>query len=158
MNLKGRTALVTGASSGIGEHLARQLAARGANLVITARRADRLEKLAAELRAAHPVTVEVIALDLSEPSAPSRLFEATEGAGRPIDVLANNAGFGTQADFLAIPWEKSRGELSVNVVALTELTFRYAQAMKARGVGWVLNVASIGAYLPIPTFATYAAG
>jgi short-subunit dehydrogenase len=156
--IKGLRALVTGASSGIGEQLARQLAARGANLVLVARRADRLEKLATELRAQHGVEATVEALDLSTPDAAATLFQRTEGAGRAIDVLVNNAGFAAQAPFLSVPWERSRDMLVVDVVALTELTRRFSEAMAARGHGWVLNVASIGAYMPVPTFAVYAAG
>ncbi len=156
--LKGRTALVTGASSGIGEHFARQLAARGMNLVITARRADRLEALAGELRARHSVEVEVVPLDLGQPGAPSELFEKVEAAGKRVDVLINNAGFGTQEHFVDIPWDRQREQLQLNVVSLTELTHRFAKAMLSRGQGWILNVASIGAYMPVPDYAAYAAG
>lgn len=156
--MKGMRALVTGASSGIGEHVARQLAARGMNLVITARRADRLEALASDLRAAHQVDVDVITLDLGQPTAPSELYEKTEGAGKPVDVLINNAGFGTQEHFADIPWEKTREQIQLNIVSLTELTHRFLRAMLPRGRGWILNVASIGAYMPVPDYATYAAG
>src|SRR5678815_2051856 len=92
MDLKGQTALVTGASSGIGVAFARQLAASGANLVITARRKENLESLAKELGEKHGVEVEIVVLDLSEPGSPAKLWEATEGAGKKIDVLVNNAG------------------------------------------------------------------
>lgn len=156
--LKGRTALVTGASSGIGDHFARQLAARGMNLVITARRADRLEALAGELRATHSVEVDVVPLDLGQPGAASELFEKVEGAGKRVDVLINNAGFGTQEHFVDIPWERQREQLQLNVVSLTELTHRFSKAMLSRGQGWILNVASIGAYMPVPDYAAYAAG
>jgi len=158
MDLRGTTALVTGASSGIGESMARQLAAAGADVVLTARRRDRLEALAAALREAHGVRVDVVALDLSEPGAAERLFAATEGQGRAVDVLVNNAGFGTQESFADIPWERTAEQIQLNVVALTELTHRFVQAMLARDRGWVLNVASIGAYMPVPSYATYAAG
>ena len=94
-NLKGRTALVTGASSGLGVSFARQLAARGADLVITARREDNLRALAEELAARHGVKVSVIPLDLAAPGAAEKLWAATEGAGRAVDVLVNNAGGGT---------------------------------------------------------------
>src|SRR5260221_7655888 len=95
-DLAGKVALVTGASSGIGECFAKRLAERGANLVITARRTERLEKLAEQLRSAHGVEVAVIALDLGTADAAKKLFDETEGAGKKIDVLINNAGFGTQ--------------------------------------------------------------
>lgn len=158
MDLKGKTAIVTGASSGIGESFARQLAERGAHLVVVARRKERLEKLAGELRAKHGVTVDVLALDLGAKESPQALFDATEGAGRTIDVLINNAGFGTQGPFVDIPWDKSSEQLQLNVFSLTELTYRFVVAMKARNRGYVLNVASIGAYMPVAGYATYGAG
>jgi len=157
-DLTGRTALVTGASSGIGERFARRLAERGAHLVITARRAERLQALADELRTAHGVEVTVIAADLGTVDAAAKLFEETEGAGKPIDILINNAGFGTQEYFVEIPWEKTREQIQLNVVSLTELTWRFSRAMLARRRGWILNVASIGAYMPVPCYATYGAG
>jgi hypothetical protein len=158
MNLKGRTALVTGASSGIGQCLARELAQAGANLVVTARRGDRLEALARDLRSAFGVEVTVLVRDLGTPGAAAELFEATEGEGRRIDVLVNNAGFGTQGRFASIPWEKTAEQLQLNVVTLTELTRRFVEPMLARGCGWILNIGSIGSYAPAPRYATYAAG
>jgi hypothetical protein len=158
MDLRGRTALVTGASSGIGVSFARQLAAMGAGLVLTARRKDRLDSLADELRAEHGVDVETIALDLGDPGAPKALFDATEGAGKPVDVLVNNAGFGTQARFDRMAWTKASEQLQLNVVSLTELTHRFLAPMLTRGRGYVLNVSSIGAYMAVPGYATYAAG
>ncbi len=158
MNLKGRTALVTGASSGIGVSFARQLAAAGAQLILTARRKDRLDALADELRAAHGIEVTTIALDLGTADAPKALFDATEGAGKPVDVLINNAGFGTQERFDRMPWAKANEQIQLNVVSLTELTHRFVGPMIERGRGHVLNVASIGAYMPVPWYATYGAG
>ncbi len=158
LELKGMRAIVTGASSGIGERMAVQLAARGVHLVITARRTERLEKLAADLREQHKVEVDVLSLDLGRADAPMELFSRTEGAGKPVDILLNNAGFGTQDAFVEIPWERVREQLQLNVVSLTELTQRFLQPMLARGRGWILNVASIGAYMPVPDYATYAAG
>jgi short-subunit dehydrogenase len=155
--LAGQRALVTGASSGIGKELARILAAEGANLVITARRAERLEALAAEIKQAHGVDVRVEALDLGDPAAPLQLFERTEGAGVAIDVLVNNAGFGDWRDFVDTPWERYQGMLQLNVTALTELTHRFLPAMIERKHGHVMNVASTGAYVPCPSFAVYAA-
>jgi uncharacterized protein len=157
MSLKGKWALVTGASSGIGVDFARQLAGLGASLVIVARRKDRLEALAAELRAANGVEVTVIDLDLSEASSAERLFAATEGAGRTIDILINNAGGGIHQTFLEIPLERTRQQIQVNLTSLVELTWRYARAMRQRGGGHILNVASIGAYTPSPFYATYSA-
>jgi short-subunit dehydrogenase len=158
IDLKGKTALVTGASSGLGAAFARLLAARGADLVITARRAENLEALARELETAHRVNVTVIALDLSEPGAPAQLHAETEGRGRAVDILINNAGGGIHQNFADTPWEKIARQIQLNVVALTELTHLFVKAMLARGSGHVLNIASIGAYTPSPTYATYSAG
>lgn len=158
IDLKGKTALVTGASSGLGAAFARLLAARGANLVITARRAENLEALSRELEAAHGVKVTVLALDLSEPGAAAKLHDETEGKGRTIDVLINNAGGGLHQHFADTPWDKIARQIQLNVVALTELTHIFVRAMRARGSGHILNIASIGAYTPSPTYATYSAG
>ena len=158
MDLKGQTALVTGASSGIGVAFARQLAASGANLVITARRKENLESLAKELGEKHGVKVDVVALDLSEPGSPEKLWDATEGARIEIDVLVNNAGGGIQQYFVDMSWDRIAKQMQLNVVSLTELTHRFARVMKTRGRGTILNVSSIGAYTPTPTMATYSAG
>ena len=155
--LSGLTALVTGASSGIGESSAQQLAARGADLILTARRRDRLDALADRLREAHGVHVEVIDMDLGEPDAAEQLFQKTEGAGRRVDVLVNNAGFGIHESFTDIAWERTQSQLQLNILSLTQLTHRFVRAMLARDRGWVLNVASIGAYMPVPSYAAYAA-
>lgn len=157
-NLRGKRVLVTGASSGIGTSFARQLAQRGANLVISARRKDRLDALAEELRKAHGIEVDVVAADLGKPDGARAIFAATEGAGKTIDVVVNNAGFGTKCEFVELPWEKTLEEMQLNLVSLTELSKRFGLAMKARRAGHILNVSSVGAYLPTPNFASYAAG
>lgn len=157
-DLKGKTALVTGASSGIGRSFAKLLAARGADLAIAARREADLEALATELRAAHGVRVEVIAIDLSAAAAAAALVEKVAALGVTIDVLINNAGFGEHRHFVDQDWERVRQQLQLNIVTLTELTHRYGKEMAARGRGHILNVSSIGAYTPCPTYATYAAG
>ena len=158
MKMQGKTALVTGASSGIGREMAKLLAQRGLNLVITARRKELLDELAEEITGAHEVTVKTIPMDLSAPGSPAALFEQCEGAGTPIDVLINNAGFGNQSFFADLPWEKTHQQIQLNVMALTELTWRFMNAMKTRGGGYILNVASIGAYIPSPFYAVYTAG
>jgi uncharacterized protein len=157
-DLKGRTALVTGASSGLGVSFARALAASGADLVITARRGAQLDSLAKELREQHGIKVHTIVLDLSEPGSPEQLFAKTEGEGRAIDVLINNAGGGIHRHFVDIPWDQTARQIQLNVTSLTELTHRFVRAMLERGRGHVLNVASVGAYTPTPTYATYSAG
>ena len=157
MNLQGKTALVTGASSGIGTEFARQLGKRGANLVIVARRRGNLEALANEIRDASKVEVTVIELDLSEPGSAKRLYDQTEGVGRTIDVLVNNAGGGMHQHFLDMEWDRVQRQLQLNMMTLTELTWRIGRAMRDRKTGHILNVASIGAYTPTPTYATYSA-
>jgi hypothetical protein len=148
MDLRGMTALVTGASSGIGAAMARQVA----------RRRERLDALAASLRDACGVRVDVVAVDLGAPGAAEELFARTEGEGRQVDVLVNNAGSGVHERFADIPWAQTASRLQLNVVALTELTHRFVRAMLDRRRGWILNVASVGAYMPVPSYATYAAG
>lgn len=155
---KRKTAIVTGASSGIGEHFARMLAARGYDVVIAARRLDRLEALAKDIESKHEVRVTPIQIDLGVPGGAEALFAKTEGVGIEIEVLINNAGFGTQGFFPEIPWSKTAEQIQLNIVSLTELTHRFVAAMRARRKGYVLNVASIGAYMPVPGYATYAAG
>jgi short-subunit dehydrogenase len=155
VNLKGKTALVTGASSGIGTEFARQLGKRGADLIIVARRRANLEALAQEIEAAHQVKVTVIELDLSEPGAAKRLFDQTEATGRAIDVLVNNAGGGVHANFLDCEWDRIARQIQTNLMTLTELTWRVGRAMRDRKSGHILNVASIGAYTPTPTYAVY---
>lgn len=155
MDLRGKTALVTGASSGLGVEFARQLAKMGANLIITARRRNHLEALQQELEASG-TRVTVVELDLSESDAPTRLFEDALRVG-PVDILVNNAGFGTHQTFLEIPWDRTKRQLQLNVVSLTELTYYFGSEMRARGGGYILNVSSIGAYAPSPTYATYSA-
>lgn len=157
MDLKGQTALVTGASSGIGVHFAKQLAARGVNLVITARRKELLEKLAGELSSKHGVEVTCLPLDLSDPEAAIKLLDQTEGAGKPVDILINNAAFGVFGSFSNAPWDRVNDMISVNIRALTELTHRFAVAMHARDRGHILNVSSGAGYVPVPFYAVYAA-
>jgi short-subunit dehydrogenase len=155
--LKGRRALVTGASSGIGLELARQLARRGADLVLTARREQRLNELAAELKAKHGVDVRVVAADLAAPGAAEAIYARTEGEGLAVDILVNNAGLGSWKAFADEPWETLAGLIQVNVTALTRLTHLFVPRMVSRGRGNVMNVASIGAFTPTPWFAVYTA-
>jgi uncharacterized protein len=153
----GAFALVTGASSGIGEAIAGRLAARGVPLVLAARSAARLEELRAEWTARHRVAVETVAVDLSEAEGPRRLWEATEGAGREVHLLVNNAGFGLNGAEADLPLERTAAMVRLNVAATAELTHRFLVAMRGRRSGWILNVASTAAFLPGPHFATYSA-
>jgi short-subunit dehydrogenase len=150
-------ALVTGASSGIGEALARRLARDRMHVGLVARRADRLEALAAELRAAHAIEVDVLPADLTKPGAVAALVEELGRRGLDVDWLVNDAGFGTVGRFHELPVERELEEIALNVEALVELTGRLLPAMVGRRRGVVMNVASIGAYLPSPNMATYTA-
>ncbi len=154
----GRTALVTGASAGIGKAFAEQLAKDGFNLVLTARRKDRLEALAKEIVADRGVRVDVIADDLSDPAAPTRIFAELQSRGIAVDVLVNNAGFGVASNFATVPWQQHAAFLQVLVTAVTHLTYLCLDGMVARGYGRILNVSSLAGLIPgAPTSTLYAA-
>jgi uncharacterized protein len=142
------TALVTGASAGIGAALARVFAAHGFDLVLVARRRDRLETLAAELRQSHGCAVHVFAADLADPSAPERLSLDVAAAGLQVDALVNNAGYGLPGRFLACTWEEHRAFIQVMVTAVTELCHRFAPGMVERQRGWIVNVGSVAGLIP----------
>ena len=148
-------ALVTGASSGIGERFAVRLAERGHELTIVARRADRLERLARRLRREHRVAVHVLPADLETPEG--RAAVAGVLRSRSPWILVNNAGFGAHGAFVGHPEERERGMVAVNVVALHELMLATLPGNVAAGGGGVLNLASTAAYQPIPYLGTYAA-
>ncbi len=156
-NLEGRWSLVTGASSGLGADFARTLAAEGSNLVLVARREDRLRALARELEAEHRCETRVRTADLSERDAPDHIHRQLREEGLVVDVLVNNAGFGLYGAFTEIPWEREEQMLLVDVVALAHMTKLFVDDMKERDFGYVLQVASIGAYQPTPTYACYGA-
>ncbi len=154
---RGKTALITGASAGIGTSFARLLARAGCNLVLTARRRERLEALAGELSEAHGVEVEVVTADLAQPEGPAALFAEVAGLARPVDLLINNAGFGVNGTFADNEWARELAMIQVNVTSLVELTKRFLPGMLERGAGDVLLVSSIGAFAPAPGFAVYTA-
>ena len=139
-------ALVTGASSGIGAAIAREYARRGVPLVLTARRADRLQALAATLRA--QVAVECIAADLADPAAPRALQAAIDQRGLRLSHLVNNAGYGVPGRYLSSDWKTHADFLQVMVTAVAELTHRFLPAMEAAGHGRILNVASLAGLVP----------
>jgi short-subunit dehydrogenase len=149
------TALVTGASGGIGEELARLFAADGHGLVLVARSEDKLKRLAEELGAKHGVGARVVASDLSRPDAPREIFDALRASGVEVDALVNNAGFGSWGPFAETDLGQELGLLQVNVVALTHLTKLFLPAMIARRRGYVCNVASTAAFQPGPLMAVY---
>ncbi len=157
-DLKGHCAVITGASSGLGEEYARQLAARGADLIIAARRIERLQKLATELAAKYAVKIEVLQLDLTAPGAAVKLFEAATGRGREVSILINNAGIGPFARFLDEKLAKHLSTVQLNTVVLTELCHHFATHMLAHGRrSYITNVGSIASFQGVPNFAVYAA-
>ena len=151
------TALVTGASSGIGEAFARQLAARGHDLVVVARRADRLAALAESVTRSHGRVVEVLEADLTDPAGLGRVTQRCADPERPLDLLVNNAGHGTLGRFWELPRAGETASVALNVTALVECTHAALGPMVARGSGGVINVSSLGAYQPLPLNATYGA-
>jgi len=149
------TALVTGASSGIGAELARIHAEHGGDLVLVARRADRLEALKAELEQARGITAHAIAKDLSDPEAPQQIHDELAARDIRIDYLINNAGFGNGGFFHEQDWTRNEAMIKVNVVALAALTRLFVPGMMTRGRGRILNVASMAGFLPGPLQAVY---
>ena len=148
------TALITGASGGIGLELARIVAAHGTNVVLVARQEDKLRALAAELQATG-VRADVVAADLGAPGAAAALVSRVQSLGIDIDVLVNNAGFGLYGPFLQTSLDTELSMLQLNIVALTELTKRLLPPMVARRSGRILNVASTAAFFPGPLMAVY---
>jgi hypothetical protein len=150
-------ALVTGASSGIGEALARRIAATGRRLVLVARRADRLQEIASEIHVRHGVEAQVISADLGVPAARQALVDEIARRDLAVDWLVNNAGFGTNGRFHDLPVERELEEIRLNVEALVDLTGRFLPSMVARRRGAVVNVSSVAGYCPGPYTATYSA-
>lgn len=155
-DFRNRWALVTGASAGIGTSLARDLASRGARLILTARRRERLESLAAELNARGTETRIVVA-DLNDTAAPQQIFDATEGAGIAVDILINNAGFGQYGPFQQGSVQQEIGMVRVNCEAIVHVARLFVPRMIERRRGWMLVVASTASFQPIPYNSTYAA-
>jgi uncharacterized protein len=151
------TALVTGASSGIGTAIARELAARGHALTLVARREERLRSLATELQAEHGVDARVEDCDLAEPADRQRLVSELRHGDTSVEVLVNNAGFGSRGDFVTNDTERMVGMVRLNVEAVVHLTGRFLPGMVERGRGAVINVASMAAFQPLPGTAVYAA-
>jgi hypothetical protein len=145
-----RTALITGASSGIGEAFADVFAAEGFDLVITARREERLRALQARLRQRYGVRVELIVEDLERPDAPARLCAELEARGLKIDVLVNNAGYGVAGSLLSKSWDVHSRFLQIMVTAVAELTYRLLPGMIDRQYGRIINVASLAGLVPAP--------
>lgn len=148
-------AVITGASAGIGVHFAENLAAARRDLLLVARRADRLDALAARLRAEHGITVDVIAIDLSAPDAPRALIDQAHARGLSITMLINNAGFGARGAFDGLDLARQAEMIDLNCRALMALCHLVLPGMIARGQGEILNVASTAAFQPGPWMAVY---
>ena len=157
IDYRGRTALITGASSGIGKVFAETLAGRGARVLLTARSGEKLSSLAAEIARAHGADARPVEADLSTEGGPDGLFETIRGMGLPIDILVNNAGFGTHGAFDTLPADRDHQEIMLNVAALERLTHLAVPGMLARGWGVIVNVASTAAFQPLPYMAVYGA-
>lgn len=156
-DVNGRTVLITGASSGIGMEMAKEMAAHEANIIIVARRHVRLEQLKMQLQEQFKVEVDVIAMDLAKDESPQELYNQVQQLGRKVDVLINNAGFGIRDKFIDIDFIKEKQMLDLMVDNLVHITKLFVQGMIQRQSGIVLNVSSVGAFQPTPYYATYAA-
>ena len=155
--LANQWALITGASAGLGAEFARQLAARGMHLVLTARRRDLMDALAQELHTKHGTRCEIIAADLSDPSEPLRILNELDAKGIEIELLVNNAGFGVVGEVHQADVGRLLEMIRLNVAATTELTYRLLPGMLARGHGSILNVSSLSAFQPVAYMGVYAA-
>jgi len=154
---QGKWALITGASAGIGTALARELAAGGTNLVLTARRRDRLAGLAGELTAKHNIRTLVCVADLAQPLGPQEIFSFTESKNIAVDLLVNNAGFGAYGEFHKTRLDRIVEMTQVNVTAVVHLTHLFLPGMIARGSGDILILASTASFQPVPYITVYAA-
>jgi len=155
--MSNKTALITGASSGIGQAFARLLAVKGYDLILTARREERLATLCAELEKSHNVKALYVVADLADPDSPQRIYEYSQKMGINVDLLINNAGFGRLQSFKDIDDGQNHSMIQVLISSLTELTRLFLRPMLDRDKGGILNVASIGADVSAPGFAVYAA-
>ena len=151
------TTLITGASSGIGEVFARKLAARGRNVLLVARSEEKLITLCNELGRSNSVRAQYVALDLSKPESAAQLFAEATKRGLSVDMLINNAGFGSMGEYSKLDLARELNMIDLNIKSLVELTHRFLQPMIARKQGAIINVASTAAFQPVPFMATYAA-
>src|SRR6185295_11819628 len=151
------TTLITGASSGIGEAFARKLAAQGHDVLLVARSEEKLIALCNELGLNHNVRAQYFVADLSQPDAPARLLEETRARNLEIDLLINNAGFGSMGEFGELDLSRELNMIDLNVRSLVELTHLFLQPMRERKGGSIINVASTASFQPVPFMATYAA-
>jgi short-subunit dehydrogenase len=146
----GKTALVTGASSGIGKAFAELLAAKGYAVVLTARRGDRLDALAAELKQRYGVSTHTVVADLAQPDAPAKIAAELASRGLAIDFLVNNAGYGVPGSYVNVAWTDHERFMQVMVTAVLDLTYRLLPGMIERGWGRIINIASVAGMVPAP--------
>ncbi len=151
------TAIITGASSGIGEAFARKLAAQGRNVLLVARSEDKLITLCNELGRMNSIRAQHLALDLSLPESPAQLFAESQQRGLTIDLLINNAGFGAFGDFTSIDLQRQLNMIDLNIKTLVSLSYLFLPPMRERKQGAIINVASTAAFQPVPFMQTYAA-
>ena len=151
------TTLITGASSGIGAAFARKLAQRGRNVLLVARSEDKLNALCNELGRLSGVRAQYVVMDLTEPDAPERLFAETKERALEIDMLVNNAGFGSMGEFSKLELARELEMIDLNVKSLVDLTNRFLLPMRQRRQGVIINVASTAGFQAVPYMATYAA-
>lgn len=156
-DLQGKTALITGASSGLGTEFAWQFAERGCSLILVARRIEKLQELGSAILGQFRVSVELIVMDLTEDQAPSRLYAKIKGNGQVVDILVNNAGLGLFGRFWETSWEDLHRMLELDIVALTHLTHLFTADMVERNSGYILLIGSTGSFQPTPTYAAYSA-
>jgi short-subunit dehydrogenase len=154
---KGKWALVTGASAGIGKALAEELAAAGTNLVLTARRGERLQELARTLSTAHKIRAEICVADLADPTGPEKILAFTRDKNIHVDLLINNAGFGAYGEFATSERSRQLEMVQVNCAAVVNLTHLFLPTMIERESGDILIVASTAAFQAVPYISTYAA-
>jgi short-subunit dehydrogenase len=157
IDLRGKTALITGASSGLGAEFARQFAGLGCSLILVARRMDRLQEIQAEISGRYNIPSECVGMDLAKEGAPLRLYTQLKESGQEVDVLVNNAGFGLYGDFLETPWERIQQMLQIDILTLTQLTHLFAGEMVKRNSGYIMLIGSTGSFQPTPCYAAYAA-
>lgn len=149
--------LITGASAGIGEAFARQLAADNHNLLLVARSESKLSALCTDLMAKHPIKAQYVAIDLAQPGADQTVFDETQRRGLAVDWLINNAGIGSGGDFLEYELPSVLNLMQLNMAAVVALTYRFLPAMRARKNGHIINVGSMAGFTPIPYMTVYAA-
>ncbi|MUL39301.1 SDR family NAD(P)-dependent oxidoreductase [Gloeocapsopsis dulcis] len=151
------TALITGASTGIGAAFAQELATRKTNLVLVARSLEKLQQLATQLQTQYQISVEVIAQDLTAPQAGQAVFDTLASKGMAIDLLVNNAGFGEYGDFIELDRERQLNMIQLNILALVDLTHQFLPGMRQRRSGNIINMSSVAAFQSMPYFSVYAA-